>query len=167
MINISINIEKTSELAKKRIMNLLAPVSTIMQTDLITLRETDTIAKAADIFKSNRIHHILVAEEEKLIGIISKSDFLFFQRGFAESNQDRLVEEIRMHHYHVSKIMTTGIAKLEPTDKINVAMEIFKENLFHAIPVVLDEKLVGIITTYDILSNVGKDKNVINEYELS
>jgi acetoin utilization protein AcuB len=63
--------------------------------------------------------------------------------------------------------MTTGIAKLEPTDKINVAMEIFKENLFHAIPVVLDEKLVGIITTYDILSNVGKDKNVINEYELS
>ena len=96
--------KKGSNLQEKRIMNLLAPVSSIMQTDLITLNETDTIAKAAEVFKAMRIHHILVEEDGKLKGIISKSDFLFFQRGFSESNQNHLVEEIRMHHYHVDKI---------------------------------------------------------------
>ncbi len=150
---------------KIRIMNLLNPVSTIMQTELITLQKNDTIAKAASIFQEYKIHHILIVDGQSLVGIVSKSDFLFFQRGFAETSKDKLVEEIRMNHFDVASIMTTGIATLSSEDKINVALEIFKENLFHAILIVDNDALVGIVTTYDILCRVGEDKEVINSYE--
>ncbi len=147
-------------------MNLLAPISSIMQTDLITLEKKDTIAQVAAIFKKHNIHHIPVVDGKKLIGIVSKSDFLFFQRGFSDSFEEQLVDELRMKHYEVEKIMTSGIAKMEPTDKINVALELFKINAFHAIPIVEEDELVGLVTTYDLLKRVGIDKSVVNQYEL-
>jgi acetoin utilization protein AcuB len=51
--------------------------------------------------------------------------------------------------------MTKGLAKLDPEDRINVALEIFLVNRFHAIPVVKNEELVGIVTTYDIIKTLA------------
>lgn len=147
-------------------MNLLAPVTSIMQKNIITLQPNDTIKKAEDIFKTHKIHHIPIIENEILIGMLSKSDFLFFKRGF---NQDRTEEKwdlFRLKSHQVSEIMTTKLAKLEPTDRINVAIEVFKENLFHALPVVEDHKIVGIITTYDIIKHLAEDKDTVKEYNL-
>jgi len=49
--------------------------------------------------------------------------------------------------------MTTQVAKLNPEDSIMVAAGYFRENLFHAIPVVsTDGLLVGILSTYDMLN---------------
>ena len=56
--------------------------------------------------------------------------------------------------------MTKGLAKLTPDQRINVALEIFMENRFHAIPV-LDEasgELVGIITTFDIIKALATEE---------
>ena len=147
-------------------MNLLAPVTSIMQKKIITLQPNDTIKKAEDIFKAHKIHHIPIVENEILMGMLSKSDFLFFKRGF---NQDRTEEKwdlFRLKSHQVSEIMTTKLAKLEPTDKVNVAIEVFKENLFHALPVVDDNKIIGIITTYDIIRHLAEDKEIVKEYEL-
>lgn len=148
-------------------MNLLAPISEIMNCPVISLSETDTIAQAAEIFHQKKIHHIPIVKNEELIGIISKSDFLFFKRGFLESTEDQTLENIRLHHHKVNEIMTTGIATLEPEDKINVAIAIFCENLFHAIPIVKNKKLVGIVSTYDIIKQLNDKKVVINQYQLN
>jgi len=145
-------------------MNILNPVSEIMSTDLITLPPTSSIAEAAKIFNSKRIHHIPITMNGNLEGIVSKSDYLFFRRGFLDNNKDEKMEEIRMNNYQVSLIMTKGLAKLNPTSRINVALELFKENIFHAIPVVQESKLVGILTTYDIIHHLAQDKSAIAEY---
>ena len=145
-------------------MNLLNPVSEIMTTDLVTLSPTASIADAAKIFSTKKVHHIPITLEGELIGIVSKSDFLFFRRGFLDNKEDEKVEEIRMNNYQVSFIMTKGIAKLESTDRINVCLELFKENIFHAIPVVDNSKLVGIVTTYDIISQLAADNKAVAEY---
>ena len=146
-------------------MNLLRPVSEIMTKELITLRTSDSIAEAAKIFNSKRVHHIPVTIDDKLLGIISMSDYLFFRRGFLDDRDDEKIEEVRLNNYEVSYIMTKGIATLEPTDKINVALEIFKENLFHAIPVVDEDVLVGIVTTHDIIHHLAKDNKAYAAYE--
>ena len=146
-------------------MNLLRPVSEIMTKELITLRPSDSIAEAAKIFNSKRVHHIPVTIDDKLLGIISMSDYLFFRRGFLDDRDDEKIEEVRLNNYEVSYIMTKGIATLEPTDKINVALEIFKENLFHAIPVVDEDVLVGIVTTHDIIHHLAKDNKAYAAYE--
>ncbi|MDX1665798.1 MAG: CBS domain-containing protein [Saprospiraceae bacterium] len=50
------------------------------------------------------------------------------------------------------------MAKLSPKDRINVALEIFMENRFHAIPVVSDNELVGIVTTFDIIKELASEE---------
>ena len=54
--------------------------------------------------------------------------------------------------------MTTGLAKLSPEERINVALEVFMANRFHAIPVVDDGDLVGIVTTFDIMKELNTEK---------
>lgn len=145
-------------------MNLLSPVSEIMTQNLITLTPSASIAEAAEIFANKNVHHIPIAIDEKLVGIVSMSDYLFFRRGFLDNTKDERLERIRMNNYEVSYIMTKGIATLEPTDRINVALEIFKENIFHAIPIVKDNRLLGIVTTYDIINRLAKDKEAHATY---
>lgn len=145
-------------------MNILHPVSNIMTKELVTLSPTASIAEAAKIFREKKVHHIPIIVNSELVGIVSKSDYLFFRRGFLDNSEDEKIEEIRMNNYQVSYIMTKGIAKLEPSSRISVALEIFKENIFHAIPVVEHSKLVGIITTYDIINQLATDRNAVAEY---
>lgn len=138
-----------------------------MTTDLHTLSMSSSIAAASKLFSSYKIHHIPVVEHGMLKGIISKSDYLFFKRGFRADTLDEKIEEIRLNNYTVSHIMTRGIATLASSDKINVALEIFRENLFHAIPIVDEGRLVGIVTTYDIIYHLANDKVAFAHYELS
>ena len=145
-------------------MNLLAPVKTIMTQNLATLSPNDKLFDVKEIFDSKRIHHIPIVKGEKLVGMVSKSDFLFFSRGFQGENQDQVVERFRLNTYSVKEIMTTGLATLEPNEKINVALEVFRENLFHAIPIVDKNKLVGIVTTFDIIENLAIDKQAESKY---
>ena len=138
-------------------MDLLAPVSSMMTTEVKTVEPEDTMKKVEQVFRENRIHHLPVVEEGKLLGIVSKSDYLFFKRGFNDQTTDNRIDEFRLKTRKVKDIMTKGIAKLETADRIGVALEIFKENLFHAIPIVDDGKLVGIITTFDIIKKLSEE----------
>lgn len=147
-------------------MNLLAPISTIMTRDIYTLNPDNCISDADRLFKTYNIHHIPIVLDLKLVGMVSKSDFNFFKRGFMDKRHDSKIEEIRMKNYPVSSIMTVGLGKMEPDDRINVALEIFKKNIFHAIPVVEKDKLVGIVTTYDIIKHLSIDKEAESTYNL-
>jgi acetoin utilization protein AcuB len=52
--------------------------------------------------------------------------------------------------------MTKGLAVLSPDDRINVAIEVFKENILHAIPIVKDGELIGLLTTHDIIKQLAR-----------
>ncbi len=130
-----------------------------------TLTPSATIGDAAKIFDKHKVHHIPIAIDNTLLGIVSMSDYLFFRRGFLDDRDDEKIENIRMNNYEVSYIMTKGIATMNSDERINIALEIFKENLFHAIPVVDKGELVGIITTHDIIINLAKDNEAYAEYD--
>ncbi|MFK8102018.1 MAG: HPP family protein [Saprospiraceae bacterium] len=138
-------------------MNLLAPVSSIMTADLITVSPTDKLAALKKIFDTHRIHHLPVVDNFQLVGMVSKSDMLFFVRGMTNNNFEKVLNQTSLATFEAKDIMTKGIAVLEPEDRIGVALEIFKENLFHAIPIVKGGTLLGIVTTYDIIKNVAEE----------
>lgn len=145
-------------------MNLLDTVSTIMSKELITIQEHALLTEVEQIFRDHRIHHIPVLDKEDLVGMVSKSDYLFFKRGFNDQTTDQKIDLFRLKTHKVSDIMTKGLATLEETERINVALAIFKENLFHAIPIVEGKELIGILTTYDIINQLDKDKGATYEY---
>jgi len=146
-------------------MNILNSVSSIMTHNPITIGAHESLAVAAKLFEGNRIHHLPVLAEGRLVGMISKSDFLLFKRGFTNNENEKMEEEVRMNNYLAKDIMTTKLAKLEPEDKINVALEVFKENLFHAIPIIEGDRIVGIVTTYDIIKRLAIDNESHASYD--
>lgn len=131
-------------------MEFTAPLSTIMTRKLVTVKPGDKLSVIKGIFDSTRIHHLPVVKNKTLVGIISRADMAQFING-AEHVQDKSNRNHLLEQNTVEALMTTGIATLESTDRINVAIEIFAENLFHAIPIVDDGELTGIVTTLDVI----------------
>jgi acetoin utilization protein AcuB len=146
-------------------MNLLDPVSKIMTKDLLCVQEDDTLSVVKTIFQKHRIHHIPVLKDGTLVGMLSKSDFSLFKNGFNETYVDKMIEEVRLNNYTARDIMTTKLARLNQDDRINVALEIFRENLFHAIPVVDGDMIVGMLTTYDIIKALADDNEAVAVYK--
>lgn len=51
--------------------------------------------------------------------------------------------------------MVTRLGKLEPDDRIEVAIDVFLTNYFHCLPVVQKDELLGLVTPYDILRYIS------------
>lgn len=133
-------------------MNLKAPVSTLMSSNLITVSSTDKLQVAKDIFGEKSLHHLPVLdEEEKLVGILSKTDYLYFIRPLDKDSNEPYLNEIRLKNYTIEEAMTSRVVSVSPNDSLESALEILTENIFHALPVLDGENLVGILTTHDIL----------------
>lgn len=138
-------------------MNHLAPVSTIMKEmkDLFTVSPEDTLVTIKEIFAENRFHHIPVINKHKLVGIISKNDFLQALVNIAESGL--VLSEDTLKSLPVKEYMTTKMATIGLKERVDVAALIFKENIFHCLPIVNDEhELLGLITPFDILTHSFK-----------
>lgn len=139
-------------------MNVFAPVSSIMTRDLVTVNPEDSLKTVSEIFEKNRIHHLPVVRYKKIVGIISHSDFDHFVGGLSRYPEDRFLNESRLKHHTAEEIMTARLAKIEPDDRLNAVIDIFCLNRFHALPVVENDELVGIITPFDILRKLASEK---------
>lgn len=114
----------------------------IMTRDVITLRPDNLVSEAYDLVRNRRFHHIPVVDDEgRLAGIITSFDLI--KMGICP-------DDYQLHT--VGELMTTHVAYLNPDEQIGAAAEVFMEHLFHGLPI-CDEnrKLVGIVTTHDIL----------------
>ncbi|MFZ1676046.1 MAG: CBS domain-containing protein [Saprospiraceae bacterium] len=131
-------------------MDFTAPVSKYMSKKLLTVSPLDNMTAVKEIFNNNRIHHIPVVKYKTIVGIVSKADYLYFLRK-VKTGHAPVVEDIGLEKYLVEDIMTTGLATMESTERVNVALEVLSENLFHAIPIVDNGELVGIFTTQDVI----------------
>ncbi|MFN0216940.1 MAG: CBS domain-containing protein [Saprospiraceae bacterium] len=139
-------------------MNIFAPVSSLM-TDhkhLVTVAPEENLAQIKEIFDNHKFHHIPVVHFREIVGIVSRSDFDYFMGGASHYEEDKYVNQLRLERTQVKEIMVTHLGKLEPDDRINVALEIFLINRFHALPVVEDGDLVGILTPFDIMTALSK-----------
>lgn len=135
-------------------MNAYAPISSIMVTDLITINPDENLLAVKKIFDAHSFHHLPVVRFRKIVGIVSKTDFNHFTGGINHAGENnQLLENTK-----VEDIMTKGLGKLEPDDRINVALEIFSKNWFHALPVVEHDELVGIVTTQDVIKAILNEK---------
>lgn len=115
-------------------------VASIMIKDLITLAPDSSLAEVHQIFTTHKIHHIPVTEDGMLVGLITTSDLW-------KSN----IPHEKYGNVQVSEVMSKKLVKIEPDDKVGTAAELFLDNRFHALPVVSEGRLVGLVTTFDVL----------------
>lgn len=130
-------------------------VGQIMSTPVITVTPSDTMDKIQGIFRSNNIHHIPVVDNDKVVGIISNTDYLRLLHGFTlfKTEKSESYNNAILRSLLAGEVMTRQVATLSPEDSLIMAVGFFRENLFHALPVVNKGKLVGIVTTFDLLTH--------------
>ena len=97
-------------------------------------------------FQDQSYHHLPVVNADgKVLGIISVQDM----RRIVHLTINR---PATMPPLQARQIMTKYPMFIAPDEPVSLAIDIFLENKFHALPVVEDDRLVGIITTHDILA---------------
>jgi len=138
-------------------------VGRIMRTDPITLPPDTSIVKARDIIAERKIAHLLIVDKkDQLIGIVSDRDL---KQSWASPATTLSAHELNyiLKQLTLEAIMRTKIITVTPGTTIERAANIMQENRISALPVVENEKLVGIITTTDVmgvlLEAIGIDRD--------
>lgn len=127
-------------------MNTEIPVKRIKTSKIIYVSPGDTMLKVEEVFDTFSIHHILVVENEKLMGVISKNDLLRVYKNAVSQGQLPQRDLIL-----ASEIMTENPITLDTEDTIGLAADIFLSNQVHSIPILNGDQLSGIITNHDII----------------
>lgn len=128
-------------------MNTKAQIAEAMSTGIITVGPDTELTKVKDLFLRKNLDHIPVTCHRKLLGMISKTDLLYHIRGQIECRNKDLLGD-----YCAKDIMTKRVGKLKSRDKVSDAVAVFKEDFFYAIPIVDDDKLVGMVTSVDLIN---------------
>ena len=120
-------------------------VGQFMSTDLFTLRPTDLVDLAASLMDWRHIRHVPVEDEKgHLVGLVTHRGLLrLLSRGsIAPDGTSMTVREIM-------KPNPTTVTSSTPTLE---AIEIMRRSGIGCLPVVDDNRLVGIVTSYDFLT---------------
>jgi CBS domain-containing protein len=130
-------------------------ISEVMSRKVISVYENTTIDKIEKIFKENEINHIPVIDENlNLKGVVSYSDIMMIKKmRFSSTSKSNVHPQYNNDSVKlVSDIMTKNPVTVYPQDLVGKAAEIFIENNFKCLPVVdSDNKVLGMITTYDLI----------------
>ncbi|MCL7764431.1 CBS domain-containing protein [Polaribacter sp. Z014] len=126
------------------------PISTIMATNLVTLNVDGDLVTAEKMFIEHKIKHIPVVRDKEIIGMLSYSDI----QKVSESrlNEDGTsVNSFVNNTFTIKQVMDKNITAIPPYTSIKDAAELLTTKGFHALPVVEDSELVGIVTTRDLV----------------
>jgi|TARA_R110000868_G_scaffold76774_2_gene220500 CBS domain-containing protein len=128
------------------------PVSKIMTTDLITINHTNSLLEAEKLFEKHKIRHIPVVSNKKIIGILSLTDLLRISFVDTYGEDDSQVDTAVYNMLSIEQVMVKDPVHISPSLSIKEVTEILAKKEFHALPVVDNGELVGIVTTTDLLN---------------
>lgn len=124
-------------------------IEEIMTKDVFTLAPTNTVAEAIELMRSEKIRHIpIVKSDRTIVGIVTDRDI----KGVIPSTLT-LAEDKHIYTTKLSIIMTKNPIVCHPMDFVEESAVIFYENEIGSLPIVSNNKLVGIITETDLLYN--------------
>ena len=130
-------------------------VKEVMTSDLITISENALMREVDQIFKDNNFHHLPVLKESsnQLCGIISLVDVALLKDWGTRLN---LQASLKTDEKLFSSLLAADVMKkqpvcISPEAIIDECVDLFEENAFHALPVIKNDELVGLITTYDLI----------------
>jgi CBS domain-containing protein len=132
------------------------PISSIMSTDIIALNRDDDLETAEMLFKRNRIRHIPVVREEVVIGMLSYTDLLRISFADAVEETETDVDTLVYNMFTIDQVMAKNIVTVNSNATIKAVAEILATQEFHALPVVDEGILVGIVTTTDLINYLLK-----------
>lgn len=128
------------------------PISSIMTKEVITLSSTDDLTKAEQLFKREHIRHIPVVSGNEIKGMLSYTDLLRISFADAVDDDETDVDTVVYNMFTIDQVMAKNLVTVNSTNTIKEVAQILATKEFHALPVVDNSKLVGIVTTTDLIN---------------
>jgi acetoin utilization protein AcuB len=122
-----------------------------MTSNVITASPETTLADALKLTRGNRIRHLPVVENNKLVGIVTDRDLRLAMPPIWASDTDHALLRDALVTKQVEEVMVTEIITTSPTTPIEDAARKLYEHRIGCLPVMEGEELVGIITETDLL----------------
>jgi CBS domain-containing protein len=120
-------------------------VRDLMTRQVVSAREHDTLAFASQILLWRGMRHLPVLDaKDRLVGMLSDRDLL------------RYVVEGPAGALPLREVMSTAVETIDPDAAVSEASARLAVGRIDALPVVRDGRLLGIISTSDILAERGR-----------
>lgn len=128
------------------------PVSEIMTKKVITLTTQDDLTTAEELFKKNRIRHMPVTSGNKVVGMLSYTDLLRISFADAVDEHEQNVDTMVYNMFTIEQVMAKDVISVSSNTTIQQVASFLSKKEFHALPVVDEGELVGIVTTTDLIN---------------
>ena len=126
-------------------------IGRIMPTTVVTIEMADSLEVVRDIFKKVRFHHLLVVDNDRLVGIISDRDMLKavspFVGTMSETTRDQATLNKRAH-----QIMSHHPVTVRSSCTLQEAAELMLARGVSCLPITtVGGEVLGIVTWKDVL----------------
>jgi CBS domain-containing protein len=148
-----------------------APVSEIMNPEVITMAPTANVASVARrLVEGGQLRVLPVEVGGRLVGVVTRSDLLRGERDDTIDEEDVLALLLRPPRRPglpapagapVTDVMTSTVVAVAPSDPVAVATALLLRDRHTSLPVVgPDATLLGVVSEADILANPYRDRQV-------
>lgn len=124
-------------------------VSHIMSKEVHTVHRKQSLQDVEELIEKYFIRHVPVVEGEKVVGILSRTDLMRIRYGALKGQEE--MQKSLFQQMLVEEAMTPLPTTVTPETSIREVGEMLHEAEFSALPVVENNKLVGIVTTTDLI----------------
>lgn len=124
-------------------------ISEWMTTEPITVAPSTPVSEARRVMQKKSIRHLLVMERKRLAGIITDRDIRLALPSPASSLSVWEVNYL-LAKLAVREVMTRTVITIVPDQSLGEAVHLMLKHKIGALPVVEDERVVGIITETDL-----------------
>jgi CBS domain-containing protein len=120
------------------------------------VQETTSVLEALQMMMEKNISALLVFEEQRLLGIFTERDYARKIILKGKSSAETLMKET----------MTAHPITVKPTDSIELCMETMTNKHIRHLPVMLDDKVLGMVSIGDVVKFIIADqKQTISHLE--
>lgn len=120
-------------------------VKDIMTKNVVTVSANQMVSEAAELMASNEIGCLIILQGEAPTGIVTERDIV-----------RRIVAKKLPYDTKTSEIMTPNPVTVDPGTSLKEAARLMSTNKIRRLPVVKQNKLVGIVVASDFVRNLGK-----------
>jgi len=110
-------------------------------SEIISVSPSDTVFEVLQILAERNIGAVLVLEGSRLVGILSERDYARQVILKGKASKDTPVREI----------MTTSVVCVHPEYTIEECMALMTDKRFRHLPVLADDRLLGILSIGDVV----------------
>ena len=129
---------------KKRV-----PISKIMSKRVVSVHKNQSLQQVAKLIRDRPIRHVPVMSGKEIVGMLSKTDLE--KISFVNTIDGNKLTTLMYDVLTIEKVMTKDVLTIQHKDTIYDAALLLSENEFHALPVMDEDELVGIVTTTDLI----------------